>query len=337
MLRLPRFEFFKARSLTEALSALGDQSRPARILAGGTDLLVNMKYGLAQPKVVVSIRSLPELSHVAEDGDGSIHIGSCAGLSELSANSLIAEKLPALRNAVASVASQHIRNMATLGGNICLDTRCWYYNQSKTWRQGRAACHRTGGNLCHAVGGSARCHAINSSDTAPILIALDASLVIAGKDGSRTVACRDFYRDDGAQHAQLGPGEILKEIIVPVRDTARHATFIKVSKRRGIDFAMGSIAALVTADSGRCSAVKLIIGSLCSAPRVLEKAARSIMDEGLSDASIEKAADAARPELGVLTNLFTSAGYKRDLAHVLVRRALHEQKKQLKNQGELHQ
>jgi 4-hydroxybenzoyl-CoA reductase subunit beta len=227
--------------------------------------------------------------------------------------------------------------MATLGGNICLDTRCWYYNQSKTWRQSRADCHKTGGNLCHAVNGSARCHAINSSDTAPVLIALDAQLVVATKDSSRTINCRDFYADDGVQHARLFPEEILQEIIVPVRDNAQMATFIKVSKRQGIDFAMGSIAALVTADNGKLSTVKLILGSMSSAPRLLEKASHIIMEEGLSDDSIEKAAEVARSELGVLTNLFTHAGYKRDLARVLVRRALHEQKKKLKKQVELQQ
>ena len=129
-MRLPRFDYSRPATLEEGLRILQEPAGPVQILAGGTDLLVNMKFGLLQPNRLVSIRSLHELSMVSEDGRGNIRIGACALLSDLGKNSLIADKLPALRDAVLSVASQHIRNMATIGGNMCLNTRCWYYNQS---------------------------------------------------------------------------------------------------------------------------------------------------------------------------------------------------------------
>jgi 4-hydroxybenzoyl-CoA reductase subunit beta len=329
-LRLPRFEYIKPASLEEALTVLQESGRDARILAGGTDLLVNMKYGIIRPKQVVSIRSINELCSISEDSKGNIRIGACVTLSDLAENNLVSEKLPTLKSAVKSVASKHIRNMASVGGNICLGARCWYYNQSKLWRDAREACHRMGGSVCHAIRGSKRCHAINSSDTAPALMVLGAEIDVQKKGHKRLVPVREFFADNGARHTVLEPEEMATEIVVPAVNNNSHATFIKVSSRRGIDFAMGSIAALVTGNSRKCSSVKLVIGSVSSAPLVLEKAVHIIMESGLTDESIEKAAEAAHSELGTVTNLFTSAGYKRDLARVLVRRALQELKGKIK-------
>ena len=333
-MRLPQFEHIKPLTVEEALTALEEHGSDAVIFAGGTDLLVNMKYGITKPGQVVSIGSIPELCTISEDSEGNIRVGPCVTLSDLANNSLLSEKHPALKEAVASVASKHIRNMATLGGNICLGARCWYYNQSKLWRDAREVCHRMGGSACHAISGSKRCHAINSSDTAPALMALGAEVAVMKKGHKRLICACDFFANDGIRHTVLEPGEMVTEIVVPAHDANSHAVFIKVSSRKGIDFAMGSIAALITADGKKRTSARIVIGSITSVPLVLEKTADIILKSGLSAQSIEKAVEAARSELGTLTNLFTSAGYKRDLAQVLVRRALAELQAKVKKKGE---
>ncbi len=322
-MRLLRFEHFKPSSLEEALTAMQESAGNVRVLAGGTDLLVNMKCGLEQPGLIVSIGSLPELNTIAEDPSGDLRIGAGMNLSELAENSLLAAKAPALRDAIKSIASQHIRNMATLGGNVCLDTRCWYYNQSKLWRASRPACYKTGGDQCHATRGSERCHAINSADTAPALIALGAQVVVQKKGSQRQIPAEDFYRDHGARHTVLEPDELLSGLVIPCGNETGKTHFLKISRRQGIDFALGSIAAHLAGNGSTCHSARLVIGSLGSAPIVLEKTAQVLVEAGLSQESIQAAAEAARSELGVLTTLFSSAGYKRDLAQVLVKRVLH--------------
>ncbi|MFC1591588.1 FAD binding domain-containing protein [Thermodesulfobacteriota bacterium] len=322
MLRLPAFKHTKAATLDDALSVLANPETGARIFAGGTDLLVNMKHGLAAPGTVVSIGAIPELRSISESGDGTVRIGSCVTLSEIAADRIVADRLPALGDAAAAVASWQIRNVATLGGNLCLDTRCWYYNQSKAWRSAREACYKLGGARCHAIKGSERCHAINSSDTAPILMALDARLIIERSGHKRTLPICDFYRDDGSRHTALEPGELVTFVEVPPGEEGSRAQFVKISTRRGIDFAAGNLAACIRHSSNSCSAARLVIGAMHSAPRLLDNAGRVLRESGLTQQSIEKAAEAARSELGTVTNLFCSAGYKRDLARALTRQAL---------------
>jgi 4-hydroxybenzoyl-CoA reductase subunit beta len=153
-MRLPRFEYVRPAGLQEVLDILQEHGRNAPILAGGSDLLVNMKYMVVQPERVVSIKGLKELDYIASDNKGQVEIGAGVTLSVLAASKDFAETFPAFSEAVESVASKHIRNLATIGGNICLDNRCWYYNQSKLWRDSREVCFKLGGRVCHAIKGS---------------------------------------------------------------------------------------------------------------------------------------------------------------------------------------
>jgi 4-hydroxybenzoyl-CoA reductase beta subunit len=331
-MRLPHFEYVKPETIEQAVSVLARSDKKAKLLAGGTDLLVNMKYGVVHPDAIVSIKHIPELCAVSS-ANGHMAIGACVNLTDLANNKSMMEKFPAFHTAVRAVASQHLRNMATIGGNICLDTRCWYYNQSKLWRDARELCHRTGGTVCHAIKGSNRCHAINNSDTAPMLVALDAKIAVAGKGQPRLIPAKDFYQDDGIKHTVLEPGEMVTAIELPAGNDTSHSAFIKVSMRKGIDFAMASIAAAVSANGQGVSSARLVMGSIASRPIMLEKASQVIMESGLTEKSIEQAGEVARTELGILTNLFTSAGYKRQLTAVLVKRALNEIKEKTGKAG----
>lgn len=322
MLRLPKFKHVKPSSLNEALDILANNCQKTQVLAGGTDLLVNMKNGLYKPEIIVSLNTFSNLSYITKASDGSIWIGAGTKIVDLLENPLIIKNFHALRNAASAVASWHIRNMATLGGNLCLDTRCHYYNQSNSWRKTREICLKLGGNICHALPGSKRCYAINSSDTAPILMALDAILVLKKKDKERLLPISRFYRDNGTAPNLLDPGELLTEIQLPKKVTACKTAFIKISKRKGIDFAAGNIAACLKKINNGKATLQIVLGAMHSSPLSLEKTAQLINESGLTEKTIEAAAVAARSELGTLTNLFNSAGYKRDLAQALVKRVL---------------
>jgi 4-hydroxybenzoyl-CoA reductase subunit beta len=328
-LRLPRFEFVKPTSLDEGLAVLEESNGRTRLLAGGTDLLVNMKLGVSKPETVVSIGSIPELTTVSKKSDGSIRLGACCTLSSLQEHAELREKFPALAKAITSVASKHIRNMATIGGNLCLENRCWYFNQSNLWRSSRTLCFKTGGDLCHAINGSKRCHAINNSDTAPALLSASAHVIARGKNQERNIPLDAFFKDDGLKPNALLTGEILTEIVLPPPGSDVQSTFIKVCDRKGIDFATGSIAASIRSKQGEKSDVTLVVGSLTSAPVRLEKAENIIRESGLTDKAIESASAIAKSDFGPLTNLFTSAGHKRTLIQMLAKKALRDLKAKL--------
>jgi 4-hydroxybenzoyl-CoA reductase subunit beta len=314
-MQLPPFEYLQPASLQEASGWLCEPD--TAVVAGGSDLLVNMKLGLATPRRLVSVLGLPGMQTISADPDGSLRIGAGCYLTDLLHHRMLCQRYPALAAAVRAVGSQHVRNMGTLGGNLCLPTRCWYTNQSDEWRESRQPCFKTDGELCHVIKSSARCHALNSSDTAPALIALGATLTLVRHEDRREVGLTDFYADDGVDFMRLRPGEILTEIRVP--PPAGVAAFIKVAQRNGLDYAAGTIAGWYDGQAAR-----LVLGSIASRPLLLLKAAAIATEGGLSQKCIEAAADAARTDLGEVSNLFSPPGYKRRLARSLVRRVLEE-------------
>jgi 4-hydroxybenzoyl-CoA reductase subunit beta len=321
-MQLPRFEYVRPKSLAQALAVLAEHGDDAAIMSGGSDLLINMKFRLDNPKVLISLNGLPELQTVEELADGSLRIGGACSLTGLAENRLIEERYPALHDAIYSVGSRHVRNIATLGGNLCLETRCWYTNQSENWRRSREGCFKTDAELCHVIKSADRCHAINSSDTAPALIALDAEVILASHGEERQLPLLDFFRDDGVDHTVRRHGEVLVAVIVP--PSAGHAVFAKLSQRVGLDYAVGSFAAFVAGDCAKPESVRLVLGSVAAMPTILAESEFLLMESGLTDDAIENAALSARHALGEITNLFTPAGYKRRLIKALVRDALFE-------------
>ncbi|MDX9787795.1 MAG: xanthine dehydrogenase family protein subunit M [Desulfobacterales bacterium] len=321
-MRLPHFEYEKASSLEQCLDILEQYGEEVMILAGGTDLLVNMKYGTVRPNRILSIKSIADLQSIDEDGEGNVKIGAGATLSDIARNPIVSEKLPALHEAVRSIASKHIRNMACIGGNICLPPRCWYFNQSRLWREALGPCHRTQGTVCHAMPGAKRCHAVNYSDTAPVLMALNAQVHVMNKKRERVMPLREFYRDNGAAHTVLAPDEILTSVLVPQSALSRRTVFIKVSDRKGLDFATGNISVSIKNKGQQITEVAIVVNSVTSAPVRLNKAADHLMTFGFEGTSVSGAGKIARSELGPVTNLFTSAGTKRRIVEVLVKRAV---------------
>lgn len=317
---LPPHEFRKPASLAEGLELLAANTTGTKLAAGGTDVTFNMRGKLFQPDVLLSIRDLPELKGVTLLGDGAVRIGAGNRLTDLESDPLIVKHLAALVPALRAVASRHVRNMATLGGNLCLDTRCWYTNQTAEWRLAKGDCLKTGKAVCHAIKSSDICVALNASDTAPMLIALDAVVTLQSSSGTRDVKLREFYTDDGIAHTVREANEIMIAVTVP-RCTDR-TVYLKETARKGNDFSYGVIAARATGHGEQADEVRMVIGSLGTKPIVLEAPSTIAAEQGLSDVGIVAAVAATRDELGVLTNLYTPAIYKSKLGRMLVRLAL---------------
>src|SRR4051794_17307799 len=219
MLPLPIFDYHRPRSLDEAVRLLASLGPKAQIIAGGTDVLPNMKQGLFEPEHVVSVRALEELRGIRIERRGSeerLVIGAGMRLAEIADSTLVQRAAPALGEAAGLVGGPHHRAMGTLGGNICLDTRCRYYNQTYFWRKSLGFCLKKDGTVCHVVKGGAKCVAAASNDTAPALIALDANVHLLSVTGSRIVSARDFYTADGLKNTVIEPSEVVVRVTVPL-------------------------------------------------------------------------------------------------------------------------
>lgn len=317
---LPDHQYVTTNSLKECLRLLAESREKAMVVGGGTDVIFNMRLKLFQPDVAVSIRKLDELQQVEELTDGGLRIGAGARLADLAEHPAINDRYPAFAESVRAVASTHIRNMATLGGNICLHTRCAYTNNSEEWRKGLNSCFKTEGKICHVIQTSSRCLAINNADTPLALIILGAVLTLQSAGGSREVPIAEFYTNDGMDNTVLRPDELLTHITIP--PVSDRTAFLKLAPRQGMDFATVAVAARCDGTGEKVSKVSIVVGSISTNPIILHEPSRIVSEQGLGDEAISAAVDSIRDELGPLTNLFSRASYKRQMANVLVRRVL---------------
>lgn len=325
-MQLPPFEYHRPASLDEALATLDRLGSTAAVLGGGTDLLINLKLRLETPAALLGVRELPELAGVSVDAAGTLRIGAGERLTDLAVHPLILARHPGLAQAIRAVGSQHVRNMATLGGNLCLPTRCWYTNQSENWRGSQIPCWKTEGQVCHVIKTAPNCRAIHSADSVPALITLDARVLLRSSRGERELRLADFYRDDGIENNALLPGELITTVLIPPGRV--RSVFVKAAARTGLDYGYATLAGALTGSNRAPKSLLLVAGSVGTLPLVLRKPAQIILAQGLTEASIEAAADAVREDLGEVTNLFTPPGYKKRLVRGLVRRVLHELRRQ---------
>ena len=278
MLRLPWFEHRAPRSVAEAARILAGEGPRAMLIAGGTDLLPNMKRRHQAPQVLVSLQGVDELRRL----NGSF--GAGVTLSEIARH----ESTPAaLRHAAIQVATPHIRNMGTLGGNLCLDTRCNYYNQTYEWRKAIDFCLKKDGDICWVATASKRCVAVSSTDTAPALIALDASVRLVSACGEREVKVEALYRNDGIDYLARRPDEILTEVHVP---PGWRSTYWKLRRRGSFDFPILGVAASVKFSGELIEEARIALGAVASRPFLVEKAGEFLKGKKLSDEVIAEAA-----------------------------------------------
>jgi len=294
MMRLPLFEFRAPRTLEEAARILDGEGGKTMPLAGGTDLLPNMKRRQQVPRTLMSLRHVAGLSQIQLGPAGS-RLGACLTLSEIAEDPRFRNGLTALTQAASQVATPQIRNMATLGGNICLDTRCNYYDQSYEWRKAINFCLKKDGTTCWVAPGSPKCVAVSSTDTAPALIALGARVRLVSRSGEREVPLSELYNNDGIHYLKRRPDEILAEVLLDGLHGWR-STYWKLRRRGSFDFPVLSVAAAARfSNHGVIEEARIVVGSAASRPLVAADASKSLLGRSLNQDSIaEGAATAAR-------------------------------------------
>jgi 4-hydroxybenzoyl-CoA reductase subunit beta len=285
MMRLPWFDYRAPRSIAEAAKILAGEGPGAMLIAGGTDLLPNMKRRHQTPKVLVSLRGIEELRKTS-NGSG-LTLGSALTLTEITRNDKIKAGSTALYQAAAQVATAHLRNMGTLGGNLCLDTRCTYYNQNYEWRKAIDFCLKKDGETCWVATASKRCVAVSSTDTAPAMIALDASVTLEGPDGERCIPVAALYKNDGIDYQSRKPDEILTKVSIP---GGWKSTYWKLRRRGSFDFPILGVAVALRFDSGKIiQDARVALGAVASRPFLVEKASEYLKGKALTDETIAEA------------------------------------------------
>ncbi|MBI2157313.1 MAG: FAD binding domain-containing protein [Candidatus Rokubacteria bacterium] len=321
MMRLPPFTYVAPRTLADAVTALAEHGPAAMLVAGGTDLYPNMKRRQFEPTVLVGLRGLRELQGVRGSGRDGFTIGAGTTLSAVAAHPGIAREFPALATAAGLVSSPQLRNMGTLGGNVCVDTRCNYYNQSYEWRRAIGFCMKKDGDVCLVAPGSPRCWAVSSSDTAPVLVSLDARLRLVGRDGERTIPIGALYRDDGIQYLARRPDEILTDIVLPAADGWKSA-YLKLRRRGSFDFPVLGVAVAVKLEGDVVRNARIVLGAVASTPRPAEKAAAALVGQRLTPELIARVAALAAGPSKPLDNTDFTHPYRKKVTRVFVARAL---------------
>jgi 4-hydroxybenzoyl-CoA reductase subunit beta len=322
MLRMDPFHVERPSSVEEAVALLAQHGAKAKVLAGGTDVVPNMKHGLHEPDIVVSIGRIASLKGIRDDG-GALQIGALTSLHDIEHSDVVQKHAPGLAIAAGKVAGPQLRRMGTLGGNLCLDTRCLYYNQTYFWREALGFCLKKDGSVCHVVAGGKKCVAAASNDTATMLLCLDATVEIAGPKGTRTVALADFYVADGIKNTVLEPGELLVKVRVPHgnANVKRREGYAKLRHRNSIDFPLLSVGVRFDVDTANVVQVaRVTVSALGARPNRL--AVDSFAGRALDDVLMNEIAAMAHAKCTPLTNIADDPAWRKDMVPVYVKRAI---------------
>jgi 4-hydroxybenzoyl-CoA reductase subunit beta len=324
MLRLPPFDYVAPRTLDEAARLLADYGDQAMPVAGGTDLYPNMKRRQFTPAVLVGLSGLRELRGIAGDPGSGMTIGALTTLSEVASHPAIREFYPALAQAAGMVSAPQLRNVGTLGGNLCVDTRCNYYNQTEFWRASIGYCMKKDGDICLVAPGSPRCWAVSSSDCAPALISLQARARLVGPRGERVIPVAALYRDDGMEYMAKERDEVLAEVLLPSAGGWR-SVYRKLRRRGSFDFPILGVAVALREDaSGTVLDARITLGAVASHPVEAGEAARLLEGHHLTPELIAAAATMAARPAKPLDNADLTINYRKQMTPVYVRRALEE-------------
>jgi 4-hydroxybenzoyl-CoA reductase subunit beta len=322
MMRLPAFRYLAPTSLVEALAVLAGEGPAAAVVAGGTDLYPNMKRRHQTPGTVIGLRRVGEVHGVTATPDGGVRIGPATTLTALERHGSLAASYPALVAAVRSISTPLLRNMGTIGGNVLLDTRCNYYNQSYEWRRAINFCLKCEGDTCWVAPGSDRCWAVNSSDTAPVLIALEARVRLASSRGTREVPIEALYRNDGISWIAKDADEILTDILLPPPDGTR-SSYAKLRRRGSFDFPVLGVATSVRLDGDQVGAVRIVLNGVGSHPVRAADAEAFLVGKRLGDEEvIRTAAELASRPAKPLDNTDLEHSYRKKMARIYVRDGL---------------
>ena len=321
MMRLPWFGFHSPRTVAEAAKILAGEGPQAMLIAGGTDLVPNMKRRHQSPKTLVSLRRIEELKKIS-NGSG-LTLGAGLSLSEVVHSDKVRSGYTGLYQAAAQVATVHLRNMGTLGGNLCLDTRCTYFNQNYEWRKAIDFCMKKDGDICWVATASKRCLAVSSTDTAPALISLGAKIKLVSTQGEREVLLADLYRNDGIDWLTRRADEVMTEISVPDL-TGWKSAYWKLRRRGAFDFpVLGVAAAVKFAADGTVEQAHIALGAVSSRP-LATKAGDSLVGKKLTDEAIAAAGAKAQNVAKPMDNTDLDIYWRKDVVSSFVGYALRE-------------
>ena len=321
MMRLPPFTYLVPRTLADAMRALVEHGAAAMVVAGGTDLFPNLKRRQFEPTVLVGLRGMRELTGVRGTPREGIAVGAMTTLTAVARHAVLVREYPALATAAGLVSSPQLRNMGTLGGNVCVDTRCNYYNQTHEWREAAGFCMKKDGDICLVAPSSSRCWAVSSSDTAPVLWALGARVRLAGPSGERVIPMGALYRDDGIDYLAKRADEIVTEILLPPADGWASA-YLKLRRRGSFDFPVLGVAAALRLEGDVVREARIVLGAVASTPREAPAASAALVGNRLTPETITRAAEAAAGPAKPLDNTDFTHPYRKRLVRVYVARAL---------------
>ena len=321
MMRLPGFRYRAPRTIADAAAWLAENPGDTMLIAGGTDVLPNMKRRQQTPGTLVGLRAISELQSIS-NGNG-VTIGAGVTLSRLVADSKVREAYPGLWQAVAQVATPHLRNMGTIGGNLCLDTRCTYYDQNYEWRKAIDFCMKKDGRTCWVATSSPRCLAVSSTDSAPILQALGARVTLVSARGERELPLAGLYANDGMHYLTRQPDEILTTLTLPAADGWRSA-YWKLRRRGSFDFPVAAAAVAARLDGPTIVDVRVVLGAVASRPVESDRAAAVLRGQAITDDLIAEAAVAASEIAKPMDNTDFDLVWRKGMVRTLVSHALHE-------------
>jgi 4-hydroxybenzoyl-CoA reductase subunit beta len=315
-----RFELKRPTSVAEACTWLAHPK--ARVIAGGSDLVPNLRRGIEAPDTLVDVTGVAGLDALDLDANPRV-IGAAVTLARLAGDPRVGAEYPALAQAAAQIAAPAHRNAGTLGGNLCLDTRCVFYNQSEWWRASNGYCLKRGGDRCHVAPQGKRCHAAYSGDLAPALMALDALVDLASIDGVRTVPLAALYRDDGAANLTLRPGELVVSARLPAAMPGSRSAYRKARVRGSVDFPLAGVAIAVTFEATRIGALRVALTGTNSHP--LELAGTdALVGRVVDDATLAALGKLVAKQVSPMRTTVTASNYRRQVASALAQRLLRE-------------
>jgi 4-hydroxybenzoyl-CoA reductase subunit beta len=323
MLRLHEYAYHRPRTLAEALELKARHGAAAAFIAGGTDLVPNMKHALETPDHLIALKQIGELRGVRE-ADGWLVIGAAESLAAVSRHAAVRDRFASLAEAAGSVAGPQLRGMGTIGGNLCLDTRCTYYNQTYFWRHALGFCLKKDGDTCHVTKVGRKCVAAHSADTAPPLMTLGAEAELVSSEGTRRVPVADFFIADGIRNSVRRPDEIVTGVRLPLAAGRRtRSAFRKVRQRNSIDYPLLTMAvAIDEGDEGAIAEMRLVVSALGARPRVVAGLEKLVPGRALDAETIEAVAQRAFQQCHPLTNIIVDPAWRRAMVPVYVRRML---------------
>lgn len=317
MEHLPDFDLHRPETAADAVR-LKAEIDGAKYLAGGTDMIVNVRRGIEEPRALIDLTAVSELTEVVAD-DGGIRIGAGVRLRDLAENGDVRRDFPAVAQAAASVAGPTHRQYGTVGGNLCLDTRCLYYNQSQWWRESNNFCLKHRGDVCHVAPGGKRCFAAFSGDVAPAMLIYDAEADLIGPDGARTVPLSDIYRNDGMDHLALAEGELLVSVRLTGAPDGTRSGYEKSRIRGSIDFPLAGVAVRIRVEDGAVADLRIALTAVNPYPQVV-KGTEEFVGQSLDADVLDRIREMVRAQAKPMRTTTVKPWYRRRVVGALARK-----------------